>query len=71
MKKGFPDEEMIGKTFGRLKVLERAPSDHSGRRFKCLCVCGTIKEIAGNFLRSGTTKSCGCLRKRVAISEGF
>ncbi len=71
MKKGYPDEEMIGHTFGRLKVLERVKSDHSGRVFKCLCVCGKEKEISGRFLRSGTTKSCGCLRKRVAISEGF
>lgn len=54
--------EMIGKKFGRLTVLEATNKRKCGCIvYKCLCECGTIKYINGKLLRSGETKSCGCL----------
>jgi len=30
----------------------------------CECDCGNQKIVAGNLLRNGSTRSCGCLRKQ-------
>ena len=51
-----------GKKIFRLKVIEYSHSDKTGRVFwKCKCLCGRIVNIASSNLRSGSTKSCGCL----------
>jgi hypothetical protein len=52
-----------GLRFGRLVVLEPADKRYS---YKCLCDCGANKIIQGGHLRSGTSKSCGCLRRQFA-----
>jgi hypothetical protein len=62
--------EMKGKKFGHLTVIDRADNHitKSGREvvmYKCLCDCGNIKNIQGNYLRSGHTKSCGCQNRKV------
>lgn len=55
-------EDLTGKRFGKLTVL-----GYVGQRkdrhslWKCQCDCGVIKNISGNNLRSGKTKSCNCL----------
>ena len=55
--------DLQGHVYGRLEVEEYA--DHAGHspRWHCLCECGTRKIVHGSSLRSGATKSCGCLRK--------
>ncbi len=59
--------EMVGKRFGRLLVKEEAGRDkHGFVLWRCLCVCGDIKVYLGISLRSGNTKSCGCLSKEIA-----
>ena len=58
---------MINKKFGLLTVLEETNKKASGNIiYKCQCECGNIVEVNGAFLRSGKTKSCGCLRGIVA-----
>lgn len=63
-----PCPPMIGKLFGKLKVLEfagcwRGPNAKSTRGyFRCQCECGTIAIFDGSNLRTGLTKSCGCAR---------
>jgi hypothetical protein len=55
---------LIGKTFGRLTVIERGNNDNSGSsKWICKCECGNIKEIVGTVLRDGRSNSCGCLHK--------
>lgn len=60
---------LIGQTFGRLYVLER---DHSVSGFRketrwfCKCECGNISSVRSYLLRTGHTKSCGCLVKEHA-----
>lgn len=55
--------QMIGETFGRLTVLERAPNAAGNQtQWKCQCQCGTVGVYNGSNLRIGITKSCGCLR---------
>ena len=53
--------DLTGKRFGRLVVIERVEDDqHGNRRWLCGCDCGRIKVIGGRHLASGATTSCGC-----------
>ena len=37
----------------------------------CQCVCGTIKEVRGNYLKTGVSKSCGCLARTFIASANI
>lgn len=56
---------LLGQRFGRLTVIEKAPSkNYSGQlktRWVCKCDCGNIVTVTTQELRKGDTKSCGCL----------
>lgn len=58
--------DLSGKTFGKLLVLSKTErTDSSGQKYyKCQCNCSkkTIIEVSASSLRSGHTKSCGCLK---------
>ena len=55
---------LIGQKFGRLEVTEYVGLCNNGnRRWRCICACGTIKDVASSDLKTGHTKSCGCLRR--------
>ena len=63
----FPGKDgkinLLGKTFGRLKVIGTAPNKSDGTHaWRCLCECGTEVEIRTSSLRHGDTRSCGCLK---------
>lgn len=62
---------LIGKQFGRLKVIEELPSIRntrgtSARWNVCLCDCGTRIEVRSKALTSGNTSSCGCLHRELS-----
>lgn len=50
-------KDITGQQFGRLTVLKRV-----GTMWLCKCACGTCKRVTTGNLRSGGTKSCGCLK---------
>lgn len=53
---------LSGQTFGRLTALEEFPANKYGRRYwTCLCSCGNRVAVAAGHLKSGNTKSCGCI----------
>ena len=52
---------LIGQKFGRLTVSGVAKFTNKSM-FDCLCDCGKYIVVAGSYLLSGHTKSCGCLR---------
>lgn len=56
-----------GQRFGRLIVLSYA--GHG--RWNCRCDCGEGKVIHGGPLRSGDTRSCGCLEEENRIKHGL
>jgi len=62
-KRGLKEE--IGNIYGRLTVIEAIDKRSSDRNvvWRCKCSCGNIVEIDGHSLRSGNTKSCGCLQR--------
>lgn len=58
--------DLTGRKFGMLAVKCRGNDRYgkSGRRFitwDCVCDCGNEITVDGNNLRSGNTKSCGCV----------
>ena len=58
-------ENLVGKVFDRLEVLEHCGSDNRGKRlWKCKCSCGNpnFSIVRTESLNSGTTRSCGCLK---------
>ena len=61
--------DLKGERFGRLRVLIRA--DRSGRTaWECECECGSTTTVATGKLTGGQTRSCGCLREELRISNG-
>jgi hypothetical protein len=62
----------IGETFGRLTVLERLNErKHTHIVYVCRCICGNTKKVSSDKLRSGHTKSCGCLPKNGPKTHGL
>lgn len=63
--RGANKKDLAGQKFGRLTALrEEGRSKHGAVLWECLCDCGRIAVVAAYYLRSGKTKSCGCLRTR-------
>lgn len=63
--------EMIGKRFGRLVTVEQSGKDHKGFRYLFSCDCGNKIESRGALIRSGKTRSCGCLKSEVIAAKNF
>ena len=55
------------KKYGRLTLLE--PEGLSKAKHRCQCDCGTIRHVRLNDLRTGNTKSCGCLYRELAVTR--
>lgn len=55
-------ENLNGQTFGKLTVIDRV-YDIDSHKYKCLCECecGGRAYVSADKLKSGHTKSCGCL----------
>ena len=58
----FHKEDVVGKTFGRWKVIKEMPNKKGKRIVKCECQCEkhTIRDCYLDNLRSGKSLSCGC-----------
>ena len=54
-------DDLTGKKFGLLYVLERADNIiHRNTFWRCRCGCGEVVYVSGTNLRMGYTTSCGC-----------
>ena len=63
--------DLIGMRFGRLKVLRFSHFNEQHDSFWiCRCDCGKNHECKGGHLKSGRTKSCGCLAKETSRRSG-
>lgn len=59
--------DLQGHRYGRLTVLEayRTPESSDGEYWRCRCDCGNTVVCHKESLRSGNTRSCGCLREEM------
>lgn len=66
--------DITGQKFNRLTVIEYSHTKGNAY-WKCCCECGNETVVVGTKLRSGHTKSCGCLlvesRKECRITHGM
>ena len=54
--------DLTGNRFGQWTVIAWASKDTYGHNFwHCRCDCGTERAVAGYRLKSGVSKSCGCV----------
>lgn len=62
---------LVGEKYGRLTVIEVCGErDNHGRlKWICLCDCGNKVTVQSGNLRTGTSKSCGCLLNKPAINS--
>ena len=51
--------DIIGRKFGRLIVLERTTKNNRGY-YKCLCDCGNTVTVRADKIKDGSANSCGC-----------
>jgi len=57
--------DLLGKKFGRLTVISFAHGGNSAV-WNCLCTCGKEAKVKSTCLKTGATKSCGCLNSELA-----
>lgn len=65
-------EDIIGKKFNHLTVLEKTSELSSGKiRYKCQCDCEkhTIVYATRTELKNGHKKSCGCIKRKYNIGD--
>lgn len=56
--------DLTGHIYNRLTVITLHPIKKYDRRiWECLCICGKTVLVGADKLRSGHSKSCGCLQK--------
>lgn len=59
-----------GQRFGRWTVIERDNTITTTVAWRCRCECGVEKTVRSSVLRSGKSKSCGCLRREICVARG-
>lgn len=62
----------VGNRYGKLVVLSRAiMPNKKGVYWHCKCDCGNEVDVFGTSLRSGNTKSCGCLKHERIVQSNI
>lgn len=69
-------EDLTGQRFGKLTVLSQSedyiyPSGNHMSRWLCECDCGNTVVVNSNSLKSGSTQSCGCIKKENLVGKQF
>jgi hypothetical protein len=63
--------DLVGQSFEKLLVVSQADSRGGKTYWNCICECGREKVVRGKELKSGDTKSCGCLVKENSTTHGM
>lgn len=58
-------EDYIGSKYGKLTIVSYDTKKGSNHYVNCKCDCGNTKSISLYSVKSGRTKSCGCIRKEL------
>jgi hypothetical protein len=60
-------KDLTGQRFGRFLVIKQLDKRKNKQiMWLCKCDCGKEKEVRGNILRRGQSKSCGCFQRERA-----
>ena len=62
----FKGEDLVGRNFGRLRVLAFSHRVRMRVYWTCRCECGTERSFAADRIRVGKTVSCGCFARETA-----
>jgi hypothetical protein len=62
-------QDLSGQRFARLEVIERDYNRKGAAYWRVRCDCGTELSVTSQCLRTGHTRSCGCLRREVTIAR--
>lgn len=54
--------DLTGQKFGKLTVIKRVDNKGEKVAWQCICDCGKHTIVTGTALKSGNSKSCGCLK---------
>lgn len=72
------DNNLVGKLFGRLLVVEKDDEKSKDGKTKWICKCiidGNVVSVIDRDLKAGKTKSCGCIKrentKNMATTHGM
>lgn len=58
--------DLTGKKFDKWSVIKASGRNGSGNvMWLCECECGTRREVVGSNLRTGKSRSCGCLSEEM------
>lgn len=60
-------DDLTGRVFGRWRVIRYTRSERTNKKYQCVCECGAIREVWGNSLKRGVSKSCGCAGRPFGI----
>lgn len=62
--------DLTGQRFGRLVVVKRSDRvDRGGAIWECKCDCGAVTHVYATHLKSGVSKSCGCLGREHRLAS--
>lgn len=63
--------DLTGHRYNRWSVESYAKYWHERHYWNCVCKCGNTALVSTGNLRSGTSKSCGCLMRELASSSNI
>lgn len=61
--------DLTGEKYGRLTAISKAISINKRTFWNCVCDCGSSFIARANYLRNGSTSSCGCFQKESAKAK--
>ena len=64
-------ENLVGKKFNRLTVIKRVEYNKKEVMWLCKCDCGNETIVSTGHLKSGHSKSCGCLSREMAKKNNY
>jgi len=70
--RGLPIIDETGKRYGKLTVIKKSVAKESGKLgswWICKCDCGNETIVHGRRLRTGHTRSCGCIHRKHGMTN--
>jgi hypothetical protein len=59
--------DLTGDRYGKLTVMRQAGVLKGQKAYECACDCGSTVFVPSSYLRTGDTRSCGCLKREETI----